>query len=73
MQAITDEEVNEMLQQGVIEPSHSPWSLPIVMVKKKDGKRRFCIDFRQVNEVTIRDYPLPQEVSTTTGGIHYHK
>lgn len=54
-----------MLEQGVIEPSDSAWSLPIVVVRKKDGKHRFCIDFRRVNEVTHRDaYPLPQVTAT---------
>jgi len=65
MQAIINREVNEMLEQGVIEPSHSPWSSPIVVVRKKDGKQRFCIDFRKVNEVTRKDtYPLPQVTVT---------
>jgi len=65
MQAIIDNEVDEMLKHGVIEPSHSPWSSPIVVVRKKDGKYRFCIDFRKVNEVTHKDaYPLPQVTAT---------
>lgn len=65
MQAIINKEVDEMLEQRVIEPSHSPWSLPIVIVKKKDGKHRFCIDFRQLNDVTHKDaYPLPQITAT---------
>jgi len=65
MQAIINREVDEMLEQGVIEPSHSPWSSPIVVVRKKDGKQRFCIDFRKVNEVTRKDaYPLPQVTAT---------
>jgi len=65
MQAIINKEVDEMLEQGVIEPSHSPWSSPIVIVKKKDGKFRFCIDFRRVNDVTHKDaYPLPQITAT---------
>jgi hypothetical protein len=60
MQGIIDEEVDKMLAEGVIEPSGSPWSSPIVLAKKKDGKYRFCIDFRKVNEVTRKDaYPLP--------------
>lgn len=65
MQAVIDDEVDEMLKQGVIEPSHSPWSSPIVVVRKKDGKHRFCIDFRRVNEITQKDaYPLSQETAT---------
>ena len=51
----------EMLQHGVIRESSSPWSSPIVMIKKKDGSWRFCVDFRKVNSMTQRDaYPLPR-------------
>ncbi|KMQ85099.1 reverse ribonuclease integrase, partial [Lasius niger] len=65
MQAIIDREVNEMEAAGVIEASHSAWSSPVVIMKKKDGKHRFCIDFRRVNEVTEKDaYPLPQVTAT---------
>ncbi|XP_018578275.1 uncharacterized protein LOC108916491 [Anoplophora glabripennis] len=60
MQDIINKEVDEMLHNGIIEPSDSPWSSPVVIVRKKDGKPRFCIDFRKVNEVTEKDaYPLP--------------
>jgi len=44
-----------MLENGIIEPSRSAWSLPIVVIKKKDGFYRFCIDFRKINEVTEKD------------------
>uniref|UniRef100_A0A8C1LPZ1 Gypsy retrotransposon integrase-like protein 1 n=1 Tax=Cyprinus carpio TaxID=7962 RepID=A0A8C1LPZ1_CYPCA len=55
-----EEEVQEMLRLGVIEPSHSPWSSPIVMVPKPDGTLRFCNDFRRLNEVSEFDcYPMP--------------
>ena len=48
-----------MLENGIIEPSNSDWSSPIVMVKR-NGKYRFCLDFRKVNEVSKKDaYPLP--------------
>ncbi|XP_025270381.1 uncharacterized protein LOC112639720 [Camponotus floridanus] len=53
-------ETDKMLQAGIIEPSYSEWSNPIVMVKKPNGKYRFCLDFRKVNDVSKKDaYPLP--------------
>ncbi len=56
-----EEEVQEMLRLGVIEPSRSPWSSPIVMVPKPDGTLHFCNDFRRVNEVSEFDgYPMPR-------------
>ena len=56
-----DEMVQEMLTQGVIQPSQSPWASPIVLVKKKDGGIRFCVDYRQLNRVTKLDvFPLPR-------------
>lgn len=60
IQKIMSDELDKMLQQGVVEPSTSAWSSPVVLVKKKDGEQRFCIDFREVNKVTKKDaYPLP--------------
>ncbi|PIK62720.1 hypothetical protein BSL78_00299 [Apostichopus japonicus] len=54
-------EVNEMLTQGVISSSKSAWSSPVVLVKKKDGSLRFCIDYRRLNDVTNKDaFPLPR-------------
>lgn len=55
-----DMELKEMLDAGIIEPSSSAWSSPIVLVKKKDGRYRFCVDFRKLNKVSQSDaYPIP--------------
>ncbi|KAK3105091.1 hypothetical protein FSP39_017124 [Pinctada imbricata] len=57
---IEKEEIQKMLEKGVIEPSSSPWSSCIVLVNKRDGTTRFCVDYRKLNDVTIKDaYPLP--------------
>lgn len=59
-QVVMQSEVNRLLEQGVIEESHSPWSAPVVLVKKKDGTCRFCVDFRRLNSVRTKDsHPLP--------------
>ena len=53
--------VADMLTGGQIEASDSPWSSPVVLVTKKDGGTRFCVDYRQLNDATIKDaYPLPR-------------
>ena len=58
---VVEDMVAEMLEQGVVEPSRSPWSSPVVLVEKKDGSKRFCIDYRRLNSVTKMDvYPLPR-------------
>ena len=56
-----EEHVKQMEKDGVIRPSHSPWASPVLLVGKKDGGIRFCIDYRAVNERTIKDaHPLPR-------------
>jgi hypothetical protein len=54
-------EIKDMLDQGVIRPSYSPWASPVVIVKKKDGRNRFCIDYRKINSITVTDaFPMPR-------------
>ena len=54
-------QLRDMQKAGVIQPSVSPWSSPVVMVKKKDGTQRFCVDYRALNSVTRGDtFPLPR-------------
>ena len=54
-------QLQELLGKGFIKPSASPWGAPVLFVKKKDGSFRLCIDYRQLNKVTIKNkYPIPR-------------
>lgn len=65
LQRCIDRELEDMLSKGIVEKSNSPWSSPVVMVRKKDGSYRFCVDYRKLNAVTMRDsYPLPMVADT---------
>jgi len=58
---IIEQKVKTMLEKGVIRQSQSPWSSPVVIVPKKTGGFRFCIDYRKLNSATKKDsYPLPR-------------
>ena len=72
---IIDNLVDDMQRQGVIEPCQSDWASNIVLVKKKDGSIRFCVDYRQLNNLTKKDaYPLPRIdtcLDTLAGAVWY--
>ena len=51
---VVDRQLKELLEQGRIEPSNSPWSSPIVLAKKRDGTYRLCVDYRRVNALTVK-------------------
>ena len=57
----TQKLLQKMLEKDIIQPSSSPWASPIVLVQKKDGSQRFCVDYRKLNSVTKKDaYPIPR-------------
>jgi hypothetical protein len=54
------EHIRELLEKGFIHPSSSPWGSPVIFVPKKDGTQRLCVDYRALDEVTVKNkYPLP--------------
>jgi hypothetical protein len=55
------EHIKKLLENGFIRPSSSPWGAPVIFVPKKDGTQRLCMDYRALNEVTIKNkYQLPR-------------
>ena len=69
------EHLKLMLDAGVIQPSNSPWCNAVVLVRKKDGSLRFCIDFRKLNSLTVKDsHPLPcicETLESLAGATHF--
>ncbi|WVZ51571.1 hypothetical protein U9M48_002704 [Paspalum notatum var. saurae] len=60
-QELIKENIDELLGKGFIRPSSSPWAFPVLFVDNKDGSRRMCVDYRALNDVTIKNkYPLPR-------------
>ncbi len=58
---VVEEMINDMERDNVIRPSESPWASPVVIVAKKDGSCRFCVDYRKLNAITTKDaYPIPR-------------
>ena len=71
---VVREEIDKMLKAGIIRPSVSAWSFPVVIATKKDGKLRFCVDYRTLNKVMKPDrWPLPniEEILEDLSGSSY--
>ena len=69
-----DRQVQSLLENGIIRHSKSEWASPVLLVQKKDGSKRLCVDYRKVNDVTRNDsYPLPliKQIFDSMGGAQY--
>ena len=70
-----EKHIQQMLEKGIIRPSSSEWSSPSVLIRKKDGSLRFCIDYRALNKVTFKDaFPIPNLkdcIDTLRGNIFF--
>ena len=74
-QEVVRGEIKKLEGQGIIQKSRSPWSSPIVLVKKKDGSPRLCVDYRRLNNITVDDrFPLPsieELLVKVRGGLYF--
>ena len=72
---VEKDEIHSMLEWGVIQPSTSPWASPVVLVTKKDGSTKFCVNYRAINDLTLKDaYPLPRiddSLDALSGGMWF--
>ena len=69
-----NELVGEMLSGGIVRESSSPWAIPVVLVRKKNGELRFCVDYRRLNAVTRKDvFPLPRIDDLLDQGREYSR
>ncbi|KAF0728980.1 hypothetical protein Ae201684P_003563 [Aphanomyces euteiches] len=68
---IMEAEIQQYLGLGLIRPSTSPWASPVLMIRKPDGSIRFCIDYRRLNEVTIKDLPRIDDLLDVLGNAKY--
>ena len=74
MKCTIEKELQEMQRCGIISPSSSKWASPMVLVNKKDGTVRLCVDYRRVNAASTADtYPLPriEDIIDQIGRTHY--
>ena len=72
---LVKDHINKMYQRDVIRPSNSSWASPILLVQKKNGKTRFCVDYCKLNKVSIKDaYPLPRmdDIFSVLGKASYY-
>ncbi len=72
--AEVERQVHELQERNLVQPSDSAWASPVVLVGKKDGSKRLCIDYRNFNEATVKDaYPLPriEDSLDALGGAKY--
>ena len=67
---VEEQEVNKMLDADVIERTKTEWASPVVLVPKPDGSLRCCVDYRKLNDLTVRDsYPLPRMGRSKSFGL----